>query len=178
MLGRFAAVNALGEEIACAKRIVGEYCVAFEPRTDRMSIRQTDFATIMQHERDFNSGVSRYWDFKSEPIHASQCAIEQISSADHVRAGRCGPPSYDAARNVSYDNRVYAYAIDEAAWHMNRYPRQLVENMGRNWRAAFRRKCEVIAPDTRRTHTRDEPDPRITYPNFNFGLPELPDFLR
>jgi hypothetical protein len=166
----------LSDEIACAKRIVGEYCVAFQPRSMTMSFRQTDFVTIIKHEQDFNSGVSRYWDFRQDPF-MQPMRIEQIRLPI-----MCALAHEDlrGTRHVvaTYDGKAYGYAIDAMAWRQGRYPealcRQIAERFTHHIYEEMRRTTPTQEP--RRTHTRHEPEPQIRSPRFEFN--PLPDFLR
>jgi len=166
----------LGEEIDCAKRIVGEYCVAFKPRNLTMSFRQTDFATVMQHENDFNSGVSRYWDFRQDPF-VQTMRVEQIRLP--IMCALAERDSIRGSRHVvtTYDGKAYGYAIDAMAWHTNRYPEVLCRNIAERLTMHIYEELQKTNPrGERRAHTRDEPEPRISAPRFEF--PGLPDFLR
>jgi hypothetical protein len=170
----------LVEEIDCAKRIVGEYCVAFEPRIHAMQLKSSDFVTIMQYERDHNIGVHPYWDLTQTQMAAPVC-IEQIRlpimcvlANDRLKTLR--------HMVVSYDGMAYGYAIDAAAWHMERYPEALCRNIAGNlthliyeeMTKNMGKRPEQFRDTPRRTHTRDEPEPKVRVPTFA----AFPDFLR
>jgi hypothetical protein len=174
----FDCAKRLSEEIECAKRIVGEYCVAFQPRSQTVSMRHSDFIEIMEYEKQHNVGVYKYWDFNPgemlAPISMNRIRLPVmcvLADREHIRSAR--------HMSVVYDGKAWAYAIDRTAWHMTRYPRDLCRNIAERLTHMIYEEMIKDSPVAqRRTHTRDEPDPRTTYPNFNFGLPELPDFLR
>jgi len=176
----FNANRDLSNEIDCAKRIVGEYCVAFQPRSQTVSLRQSDFVEVMEYEKQSNGGAYRYWDFNPAemlaPIHLNRIRLPimcVLSDMDRLRSAR--------HMNVVYDGKAWAYAIDRTAWHMTRYPRDLCRNIAERLTHMIYEemsKDATVHAELRRTHTRNEPDPRISYPNFDFGTPGLPDFLR
>ncbi|MFM0165749.1 hypothetical protein PQR39_35635 [Paraburkholderia sediminicola] len=167
-------------EIECAKRIVGEYCVAFNPHGRTMPIGEAQFVEVMQYERDFNPGVTRYWDFNPNemlaPISVSRIRLPilcVLANREQIRGSR--------HLSVVYDGKAWGYAIDPMAWRMSRYPIDLCRNIAERLTHMIYEemsKDTTVRAELRRTHTRDEPDPRVTFPNFNFGMPELPDFLR
>jgi hypothetical protein len=172
----------LVEEIDTAKRIVGEYCVAFNPHTQTMPLKATDFATIMQYEMDHRVSVSRYADFNPssmQPVHINRIHLPimcVLSDVEKLRQSR--------HVIVSYDGKAYGYGIDAAAWHMERYPeelcRRIAERMGHfiyeELTKNMGKRPAQFRDTPRRTNTRDEPEPRVTRPPFYFA--PLPDFLR
>jgi hypothetical protein len=175
----------LADEIECAKRIVGEYCVAFNPRSLTMQIGTGEFAEVIQYERDFNPGVTPYWDIHPQemlaPIRASRIRLPilcVLANREQIRGSR--------HMSVVYDGKAWGYSIDPMAWRMSRYPQELCRNIAERMTYMIYEEMakEVGKPShvpgfpAQRRHTRDEPDPRVTFPNFNFGMPELPDFLR
>ncbi len=168
----------LEDEIACAKRIVGEYCVAFQPRGLTMQIGQSQFAEVMQYERDFNPGVTHYWNInpsemlKPISVHRIRLPIMCVlADREHIRGSR--------HMSIVYDNKVWGYAIDPMAWRTARYPRELCRTIAERMTHMIYEEMSKDGPASKpRTHTRNEPDPRVTFPNFNFGMPDLPDFLR
>lgn len=170
----------LAEEINCAKRIVGEYCVAFDPLSVTMKMGTAQYAEVMQYEHDFGGGVYRYWDFNPNemlaPIRVDRIRLPimcVLADRDHIRGSR--------HVKVVYDGKAWGYAIDPMAWRMTRYPIDLCRNIAERLTHMIYEemsKDTTVRAELRRTHSRDEPDPRVTFPNFNFGMPELPDFLR
>jgi hypothetical protein len=154
-------------EIATAKRIVGEYCVAFEPRTQVMHFKSADFATVMHYEREHGIGLGRYWDFNRDPT-LQPMRVEQIRLPI-----MCALASEDIRRmkhvNVAYDGKVYGYAIDPGVFHCLRYPAALAQTIAD--RLVVHIHAEIskdYQPEPRRTHTRDEPAPRQWRPELSF----------
>jgi len=171
----FEHSKALQREIDCAKRIVGEYCIAFQPRSVTMSFRDADYVTVMNHEREFNSGVSRYWDFSQNPM-LQPMRIEQVRLPV-----MCVLASEDLrmTRHVvaKYDGKAYGYAIDSIAWHTARYPEALCRNIADRLTQHIYEEMQKTKPRVEpRKHTRDQYVPEISSPRFEF--PGLPDFLR
>jgi hypothetical protein len=170
----------LSDEIECAKRIVGEYCVAFNPRSMTMRVGEAEFVEVIQYERDFNQGVTRYWDFNPnemlKPISMSRIRLPimcVLADRERIRGAR--------HMSVVYDGKAWGYAIDPMAWRMSRYPVDMCRSIAERLTHLIYDELEkdpTIRAELRRTHTRDEPDPRVTFPKFNFGMPELPEFLR
>lgn len=175
--GMYRLARDLREEIDTAKRIVGEYCVAFEPSIRSMHYKATDWAVIQQFDRDYNINVSSYWDWSKNGLADQNIRIEQIRlpimcvlASQEIRNARHFA--------VAYDGKVYGYAIDPMAFRVMRYPKdlarrvteQLVDHIYDEFQKAMPRR------EPPRTHTRDEPEPRVHQPNFQFN--PLPDFLR
>jgi hypothetical protein len=183
--GMARTAQLLSDEIECAKRIVGEYCVAFNPRSLTMQMGTGEYAEVIQYERDFNPGVTHYWDINPaemlKPISVHRIRLPilcVLADREHIRGSR--------HMKVVYNGKAWGYAIDPTAWRMARYPRDLCGSIARSMTDMIYEEMskEVGKPShapgfpAQRRHTRDEPDPRVTFPNFNFGMPELPDFLR
>lgn len=165
----------LSDEIACAKRIVGEYCVAFEPRIMAMRMGYTQFVEVMQYEHEFGGNVSRYWDFNPNemlaPIHMNRIRLPilcVLADREHIRGSR--------HMNIVYDNKAWGYAIDPMAWRMSRYPKELCRNIAeRLTNMIYDEMLKDDAAAQPRTHTRAEPYPMNRMPTF---AAELPPFLR
>jgi hypothetical protein len=129
--GMARTAQLLSDEIECAKRIVGEYCVAFDPRSMTMPMGAGQYAEVVQHEREFGSGVCRYWDFNPnemlKPISLQRIRLPilcVLADHEHIRGSR--------HLRVVYDGRAWGYAIDPTAWRMARYPQALCRNLRGN----------------------------------------------
>jgi hypothetical protein len=174
----FEANRDLANEIACAKRIVGEYCVAFNPRSSTLSLHQSDFIEVMEYEKQHNVGVYKYWDFNPNemlaPISMHRIRLPimcVIADREHIRGSR--------HLKVVYDSKAWGYAIDPMAWRMSRYPEVLCRNIAERLTYQIYEemsKDTTVRAELRRTHTRNEPDPRISEPRFQFpgGYPDFP----
>jgi hypothetical protein len=176
--GMARTAQLLSDEIECAKRIVGEYCVAFDPRSMTMPMGAGQYAEVVQHEREFGSGVCRYWDFNPnemlKPISLQRIRLPilcVLADHEHIRGSR--------HLRVVYDGRAWGYAIDPTAWRMARYPQALCRNIADQVTSMIYAEMSKDMSETaelRRMHTRDQLIPQTSEPRFEF--PGLPEFLR
>jgi hypothetical protein len=165
----------LSDEIETAKQIVGPFCIAFDPQTRHLHMKHEHMLTIRQVECNTGIGVSRYWDHSHNPMHDMHrineirlpiiCAL----AAEDIRLAR--------HFNVAYDGKVYGYAIDLMAFKFARFPSRLLNDIGiRIADLILKENLKDFDHVEPKRHTRDELEPRISAPRFEF--PGLPDFLK
>jgi hypothetical protein len=175
--GMARTAQLLSDEIECAKRIVGEYCVAFNPRSLTMQIGTGEFAEVIQYERDFNPGVTHYWDIHPQemlaPIRASRIRLPilcVLANREQIRGSR--------HMSVVYDGKAWGYSIDPMAWRMSRYPVDLCRSIAERMTHMIYEEMAKDVPEVQqRKHTRNQFRPEVSFPKFEFPG-GYPDHLR
>lgn len=165
--GMYRLARDLSNEINDAKRIVGEYCVAFEPRIQSMNLKYQDYVTVQQFDYNHGTNMAKWWDHRAPSFDATV-------RIDHIRLPvMCALAAEDIRLSrhfkVSYDGKVYGYAIDLMAFKFARFPQVLLRQVGERIAALIlAENSKDFETDSPKQHTRDEPAPRNYTPQFRF----------